>query len=179
MNPEDEMKTISIDASSGGWDYPRDYLTSDGDTIDLSNISDMDTISISGSNSMSGAYGNAGHVTINTTGTGGGAGGVFTVSGIGGGAGTVWTTNGTGGFGWQSPPANIQVGQEFSIVNPSDGSAPFIQYKDKKLYIDQLFSMVGAFKTMLSAVAKDEEFCKKHPEIRDLAYAYMLEELGK
>ena len=167
MSSEDKIGTIDITDTGGG--YSSDYYISDSDTISIGSI---------------GAVGaNAGVVTINpsmwtttTTGTGGN-----TTWGIGnGGAGSVISTTNTGaGIGWVNPAANISLGDKFSIENPNDGSAPFIRYKDKKLPIDQLFSMVGAFKVMLIAVAKDEEFCNKHPEIRDLAYSYMLEELSK
>jgi hypothetical protein len=45
--------------------------------------------------------------------------------------------------------------------------------------IGQLFGMFNAFKTLLKSVADDPEFCAKHPEIRDMAYGYLVEELKR
>ena len=157
MDPKDKTSTITITDPSGG--YSSDYY-----------LDDSISIGAIGANN-----GGTGYVTINTANNISNS--VWSIGG-GAGAGSVLTSNGAG-VGWVNPAANITLGDEFSIENPNNGGVPFIKYKDKKLPIDQLFSMVGAFKTMLTAVAKDDEFCERHPEIRDLAYAYMLEELSK
>ena len=103
-------------------------------------------------------------------------------------SGQVLTTNNTGYTynNWVSPnitfggndSSSIQVGEDFSIVAPKDGPASF-KYKDQEMEIGQLFSMFNAFKTLLKSVANDKEFCDRHPEIRDMAYGYLVEELKK
>jgi hypothetical protein len=45
--------------------------------------------------------------------------------------------------------------------------------------IGQLFGMFNAFKVLLKSVAEDPDFCNKHPEIRDMAYGYLIEELKR
>lgn len=73
---------------------------------------------------------------------------------------------------------SIQLGEDFSISAPEDGPAVF-RYKDQKMEIGQLFSMFNAFKTLLKNVADDKDFCERHPEIKDIAYGYLVEELKK
>lgn len=103
-----------------------------------------------------------------------------------GGHGQVLTTNNTGYNTWVSPnisfggndSSSIQVGEDFSIIAPKDGAVSF-KYKGQEMEVGQLFSMFNAFKTLLKSVADDKEFCDRHPEIRDMAYGYLVEELKK
>lgn len=91
------------------------------------------------------------------------------------------TTNSTGPM-WTTLPnnASIKIGSEFEIVAPNDGSSPTVlKYKDQEIEVGQLFSMVNVFKVLLKSVANDSEFCERHPEIRDLAYQYLIEELKR
>jgi hypothetical protein len=116
----------------------------------------------------------------------------------GAGSGYVYTTNGTGGYGAVPPsigigttgpytfnPAinetSIKIGDDFSITGPGPGqSGPTkFKYKDQEIELGQLFGMFNAFKTMLKSVADDPEFRAKHPEIRDMAYGYLIEELKR
>lgn len=95
--------------------------------------------------------------------------------------GTTTTTNSTGPM-WTTPTnnASIKIGSEFEIVAPNDGSGPTVlKYKDQEIEVGQLFSMVNVFKVLLKSVANDSEFCERHPEIRDLAYQYLIEELKR
>jgi hypothetical protein len=113
-------------------------------------------------------------------------------------AGYVYTTNGTGGYGAVPPsigigttgpytfnPApnetSIKIGDDFSIIGPgTEQSGPTkFKYKDQEIELGQLFGMFNAFKTLLKSVADDPEFCAKHPEIRDMAYGYLVEELKR
>lgn len=111
--------------------------------------------------------------------------------GSAGSSGYVYATNGTGGYGAVPNPSNwaigsqyqpnessIKIGEEFSIVAPKDGPAKIV-HKDQEMEIGQLFGMFNAFKTLLKSVAEDPEFCAKHPEIRDMAYGYLVEELKR
>lgn len=91
------------------------------------------------------------------------------------------TTNSTGPM-WTTMPnnASIKIGSEFEIVAPNDGSGTTVlKYKDQEIEVGQLFSMVNVFKVLLKSVASDSEFCERHPEIRDLAYQYLIEELKR
>jgi hypothetical protein len=113
-------------------------------------------------------------------------------------AGYVYSTNGTGGYGAIPPsigigttgpytfnPAinetSIKIGDNFSIIGPRPGqSGPTkFKYKEQEIELGQLFGMFNAFKTLLKSVADDPEFCAKHPEIRDMAYGYLVEELKR
>ena len=113
-------------------------------------------------------------------------------------AGYVYTTNGTSGYGAVPPsigigttgpytfnPAinetSIKIGDNFSIIGPGPGqSGPTkFKYKEQEIELGQLFGMFNAFKTLLKSVAEDPEFCAKHPEIRDMAYGYLVEELKR
>jgi hypothetical protein len=163
------IDTISITSCGGGYD-----------TIDIGNINIPDytyvdnsisTVTISGAGS-SGAIGGAG------------SSGVWLGTGIGGGTGSSYISPNSwsnGNVTYNTSPtmdSSIQLGEDFVIKAPK-GKSPVFSFKGQELSVENMFSMFGAFKTMLAAVAKDEEFCKKHPEIRDLAYGYMLEELKK
>jgi hypothetical protein len=115
------------------------------------------------------------------------SGSTITLGGAGVGSlasGSVYTTNNTGGYTfakptWQMPnESSIKIGEEFSIVASHDGPAKMV-YKDQEIEIGQLFGMFNAFKTLLKSVADDPEFCAKHPEIRDMAYGYLVEELKR
>ena len=128
------------------------------------------------------------------------SGSTITLGSQGGGAGSgyVYTTNGTGGYSAVPPsigigttgpytfnPAinetSIKIGDDFSIIGPGPGhSGPTkFKYKDQEIELGQLFGMFNAFKTLLKSVADDTEFCAKHPEIRDMAYGYLIEELKR
>ena len=128
------------------------------------------------------------------------SGSTITLGGAGGGAsaGYVYSTNGTGGYGAIPPsigigttgpytfnPAinetSIKIGDDFSIIGPGPGQhgPTKFKYKDQEVELGQLFGMFNAFKTMLKSVADDPEFCDKHPEIRDMAYGYLVEELKR
>ena len=139
----------------------------------LDNTTTIDTSMLSGS-------------TISTI-TLGGAGGA-------GSSGYVYSTNGTGGYGAVPHPgtwgigsnfhpteSHIKIGDDFSIIGPGTGqSGPTkFKYKDQEIELGQLFGMFNAFKTLLKSVADDPEFCAKHPEIRDMAYGYLVEELKR
>jgi hypothetical protein len=95
---------------------------------------------------------------------------------------TIGSTSGPYTFSnptWSGPnESSIKLGEDFSIVASPDNSAKMI-YKGQELEIGQLFGMFNAFKTLLKSVAEDSEFCAKHPEIRDMAYGYLIEELKR
>lgn len=88
------------------------------------------------------------------------------------------TTSSTISFAPTPSESSIQVGEDVAISAPSDGPA-VLRYKDQEIEIGQLFSMFNAFKSLLKGVANDTEFCERHPEIRDMAYGYLIEELKK
>jgi hypothetical protein len=125
------------------------------------------------------------------------SGSTITLGGAGGGgavSGYVYTTNSTGGYGAVPNPgawaigsnfhpneSHIKIGDDFSIIGPGTGqSGPTkFKYKDQEIELGQLFGMFNAFKTLLKSVADDPEFCAKHPEIRDMSYGYLIEELKR
>lgn len=164
MNSSDTI-TISVN------DYAENEYLDNTTTIDTSMLSGstISTITLGGA----GGAGSSGYV-YSTNGTGGygaiplpiGSNGVFINSGS--------------GYSFTNPQTEtgIKLGEEFSIVAPKDGGAKLI-YKDQEMEIGQLFGMFNAFKTLLKSVAEDPEFCAKHPEIRDMAYGYLVEELKR
>jgi hypothetical protein len=90
--------------------------------------------------------------------------------------------SGANGTAWVNQPntASVKIGNDFEIVATSDGSGPTkLKYKDQEIEVGQLFSMVNVFKVLLKSVADDPKFCERHPEIRDLAYQYLIEELKR
>lgn len=98
---------------------------------------------------------------------------------------TMWTTTTTNTISPAPAPSftfgnesSIQVGDDFAISAPADGPA-VLRYKDQEMEVGQLFSMFNAFKSLLKSVADDKDFCERHPEIRDMAYGYLVEELKK
>jgi hypothetical protein len=119
---------------------------------------------------------------------------INTISTIGMNPNTTWTVGGlgpTGGtgagnYGWtgnyQAPTnTTISVGSDFSISGPTKGNdqAVTLKYKEKTLDVGEMFSMFAAFKGLLKVVAKDDEFCKRHPEVAELAQGFLLEELKR
>lgn len=78
----------------------------------------------------------------------------------------------------QMSDIGLKIGEDFSITVP-EGGTPEMVYKDQVLKIEELIGMVNSFKILLKAVASDEDFCKKYPEIKDLAYGYLLEEFKR
>lgn len=132
------------------------------------------------------SYPNTGITTIQT------GVGTTTNHGIGTNPNTTWTVGGTGptgglgglGSGWTGNyPTNttISVGSDFSISGPTKGNETpvTLKYKDKTLDVGEMFSMFAAFKGLLKVVATDEDFCKRHPEVAELAQGFLLEELKR
>lgn len=118
------------------------------------------------------------YTTDNTTGISPGYGAIPS-------PGTITIGNSNGPYTFSNPTWNpvssessLNLGEDFSIVAPHNGPAKMV-YKDQELEIGQLFGMFNAFKTLLKSVAEDSEFCAKHPEIRDMAYGYLVEELKR
>ena len=177
----EEVEQQSVDAACSNNAATGSYLTSAG-----------------WSSGMLGGAGSTGTVTITTGGAGasgvyytaGGAG--YTIGvGTGGGVGSTTTpyitSPGSCGptgstFGWHTPKTtSINVGSKFKITGPSDGNdGPVkIECGNRSVDIDDLISMASAFKMLLGTVATDKDFCEKHPEISEMAQAYLMEELRK
>jgi hypothetical protein len=120
--------------------------------------------------------------TISTIGTQGmNPNTTWTVGGLGPTGGT-----GAGNYGWtgnyQAPTnTTISVGSDFSISGPTKGNETpvILKYKEQTLDVGEMFSMFAAFKGLLKVVAKDDEFCKRHPEVAELAQGFLLEELKR
>lgn len=148
-------------------------------------MNSSDTITISVDDYAQNEYQLDNYMTVDTSVI---SGSTITLGGAGNGgfgaSGSVYTTNNTGSYTfanptWQIPnESSIKLGEEFSIVAPQDGPAKMV-YKNQEMEIGQLFGMFNAFKTLLKSVADDPEFCAKHPEIRDMAYGYLVEELKR
>lgn len=124
--------------------------------------------------------------------------GTITVGGTGS---TTTTVNNSGliwgGAGWTGPTGtfgrgvgsnfqmpkttSITVGPKFKITAPTDGNTGPVEIEcnGHKLDVGELVSMVSVFKVLLKTVATDKEFCERHPEITDMAHAYLLEELKR
>lgn len=150
-----DSDTITITATDYN-DYSFDSMTSVTTLLD-------DTITLNGATGSIYTTNNTGYVTISPP---IGSNGVFVNSGS--------------GYSFTNPTTetSIKVGEEFSIVASHDSGAKLI-YKDQEMEIGQLFGMFNAFKVLLKSVAEDPDFCNKHPEIRDMAYGYLIEELKK
>ena len=103
-----------------------------------------------------------------------------TITITGGNVGQVYSINGNGASTWGPIPSDssIKLGEDFEIVAPTDGPAKMV-HKGQELEIGQLFGMFNAFKSLLKVVAEDPAFCEKHPEIRDMAYSYLIEEIKR
>ena len=138
-------------------------------------------------------------VVMTTAGTAGSyLPGTITVGGTGS---TTTTVNNSGliwgGAGWTGPTGtfgrgvgsnfqmpkttSITVGPKFKITAPTDGNTGPVEIEcnGHKLDVGELVSMVSVFKVLLKTVATDKEFCERHPEITDMAHAYLLEELKR
>lgn len=143
-------------------------------------MNSSDTITISVDDYAQNEYQLDNYMTIDTSLV---SGSTVTLSGAGA-SGSVYTANNTGSYTFANPTfqmpneSSIKLGEEFSIVAPQDGPAKMV-YKNQEIEIGQLFGMFNAFKTLLKSVADDPEFCVKHPEIRDMAYGYLVEELKR
>jgi len=115
------------------------------------------------------------YTTDNTTGISPGYGAIPS-------PGTITIGNSSGPYTFSNPvssESSIKLGEDFSIIASNNGGPAKMVYKDQELEIGQLFGMFNAFKTLLKSVADDPEFCAKHPEIRDMAYGYLVEELKR
>lgn len=139
------------------YDEYREYRSDDSMTVDLSSS----VWTTTGTNGISPGYGaipSPGTITIGSSSS------PYTFSN------PTWNP--------VSSESSIKLGEDFSIVAPQDGPAKMV-YKDQQMEIGELFGMFNAFKTLLKSVAEDPEFCAKHPEIRDMAYGYLVEELKR
>jgi len=136
-------------------------ITQTNDTYQLDNTMTIDTSMLSGATITSA---NAGYVHS--------------------GYGAIPRGIGTSGPYTFNPAINetsIKIGDDFSIIGPCAhaGGPTKFKYKDQEIELGQLFGMFNAFKAMLKSVAQDPEFCAKHPEIRNMAYGYLVEELKR
>jgi hypothetical protein len=139
---------------------------------------------------MIGATGSsgAGYVTV-TGGSSSGAGSTFAWNGAG--AGTWNTTYSVGSIGTVSGntviSGNLNIGSSqfngsYTVTKPKlsldvDGNVPTITTEKNKINIDELAEMITLMKSLLVAVASDEEFAKRNPALADAAHEMLLNKL--
>lgn len=145
-------------------------------TIPQSSVMD-DTITISGSTMASGyTYTNSTITscpstswTYNTTATA--ISGAVTINPIGSMTGAVGTSVGINGT-W----GNVTVPKPTMTLEIEEGQA-VIKTPKNKINVDELAEFVIMLKSLLVAVASDEEFAKRNPAIAEMAHDLLIKKL--
>lgn len=129
--------------------------------------------------------------------TGSSSSGYVTISGNGSsGAGSTFNWNGAGASTWNTTysvtgnttiSGNLSIGTgpfngTYTIPKPKisldvDGEVPMISTEKSKINVDELAEMITLMKSLLVAVASDEEFAKRNPALADAAHEMLLNKL--
>jgi len=134
--------------------------------------------------------------SVGATGSSGYVSNVTIANGSIGGAGSTFNWNGTGVNTWNTTysvtgnttiSGNLGIGAgsyngTYTIPKPKlsldiDGEVPIISTEKNKINVDELAEMITLMKSLLVAVASDEEFAKRNPALAEAAHDMLIKKL--